>query len=401
MENKGAYFALILVMVFAAGALAADEKAAIAAYKEAMKSKKERERIAAVCGLAEVPGKKVTSLIRKAVRSDRSERVQAAAALALARRGDPKDLRYLLSCLRGLKKKPIALAGAVDGIGEYREPKTAEALFDVGRYWMAKHKQPTLAAIRALGAIRSADAIELLLKLYDQTYVQGGAGAGLAGPSDSGSVASGYTSDDTQARMSDFRPYIVGGLRRITGVAYGDDLEAWQEWWADNEKTFDPASIEEDPNRTMGLTDTRCRYSIVRPNEDWKWRAEPEPGFDRTAVLTKEGKAVGHLSILAYSTWAREPSSLAAMAKNIKEELERTVSPIQEQTWDQKVKVGSVEGIRHRVVGVRDKRVAIIERTILVHREFMYVIDLSLTREVFGYDREDARRFVDSFRLLE
>jgi len=398
---------LLAIALLASGTDAApddDLKEKIAQFRRAYKEGGERTRIKLVNDLATIRDKAAGTEIRKVVRGDRSERVQAAAAVALGTRGDPKDLAWLSGATRSLRKKPIALAGVIDGIGEYRQPKMVKLLEDTACKWFAKHKYPVLASIRALSKIRSSKSVEALINLLGRTHVsrgmQGPHGAGRDGSVQGGPGGSGMVSDDTQARVADFRPYILKGLQRLTGEV-NSDLDLWQEWWEDNERTFDASKVRDDPNGNLTFTDDVHRFTISRPTSSWKWIEKADRGYSHTAVFEYEGEEGGRLSVLAYSTWVHGPIVASELAAKLRKTLEEEVSLVTEKRWDQAVEIDGAAAIRHKVKGARDTNVVTVEQTIFLHRAVMYVIETTVREGVFGQDREDFEKFRDSFKFLK
>ena len=389
---------LLLTLAFlvpaVAGVARGDEvKDRIAAFKKKMKSGDERDRIRAVNNLA--------TLSDKAVGGDRSERVRAAAAQALGKLGNPKDLGFLTGSIRSLKKKPLALAGVVDAIGDYRNPKTADPLYDVARSWMTKHKYPAMAAIRSLGDCPSPKAIEYLIKLFELTYPRG-----APGHSDGTTYyPPANVSDETATRMSDYRPYVIKSLQKLTGEQISD-LDIWKEWWADNGRSFRPGEAHDDPNSQRRLVDDEFRYKITRPGDDWKWIDKAERGFNRTAELTEDGEVTARLSVMTYSVWSRTPTTAGEMARKQKEFLLKEFAFQKGEKWDETVKMGKteeqdgVDAIRQTIAGVWDDTNARVVQTIFAHRGIMYVIRVTQLPGLSHGGEKSTGVFVDSFEFL-
>ena len=406
MRSTGHRWAILLLVLAillpgAAGLAADDEvKESIEAFKKAMKSKEERDRIRAINQLATINDKKVSKELKNVVRGDRSERVSAAAAQAIGKLGNDKDLAFLTGSIRSLKKRPLVLAGVCDAIGDFRNPKTADPLFDVARSWMSKHKYPAMAAIRSLGDCPSRKAIENLIDLFELTFPRS-----APGHSDGTTYyPPAGVSDETQARMSDYRPYVVKSLQKLTGEQI-TDLDIWKEWWEDNGKTFNPGEVQDDPNSMLRFVDDEFRYQISRPNEEWKWIDKPESGFTRTAELGGDS-VVGRVSILTYSVWSRTPSSMPEMATKQKKLLKKEFAFVKEQKWDVTLKMGKTDeqegadAIRQTIAGVWDDVNARLIQTIFVHRGIMYVIRVTQLPGLSHSGIKDTEKFVESFKFL-
>ena len=398
---------LILSLIFSTVVMAgaSSTKEQLAEFKKAIKSKGERDRITALSRIAGLPGNDAAKEIRKVAARDKSERVQAAAALALARRSNPKDLKFLLGLFRSLKKRPVALAGVVDAVGEYRDPRAVEKVAEIGRKWMRKHKYPALAAIRSLGKIPARASVTHLIKLCEATYVRPGYGparGAATAPVDSSSPGSGNVSSDTQARLSDFRPYVVASLRKLTGEVLGNDAAIWKEWWEENEDTFDFGTVSSNPNRMLRLAVTDFRYAITRPNERWQWTNTPEKGFTRTAELRSGTTLMARLSILTYNTFTRSPATTAEMVELAKKQLLDEVRELgDKEQWGEKATLDNVPAIRHTLEGRRDGGRMKLTQTMVVHRDVMYVIRLTILPGISMTDAKVAEDFVGSFKFME
>jgi hypothetical protein len=395
-------FVLAFLVPASAGITAADEvKDRIAAFKKKMKTGEERDRIRAINDIATLPDKAVNKELKKVVGSDRSERVRAAAAQALGKLGNPKDLSFLIGSIRSLKKKPLALAGVVDAIGEFRSAKAVEPVFDVAKKWMTKHKYPAMAAIRAMGKIPSRKSIQYLIKLYELSIPRSAPGM------DDGRTYHPPTApaEETQARLQDYQPYIIKSLQKLTGELIAD-VEIWKEWWEDNQRSFNPADVKVDPNQSLRLVEDEFRYEISRPSMEWKWVEKPEKGFNRTAELDEEGAVLATLSIMSYSVWARTPTTAMEMAKKQKDFLTKEIAFVKEQKWDETVKMGKtdeaegVDAVRQTIAGTWEDRNVKVKQTIFVHRGIMYLIRVTLLPGISHGGYKEADEFVESFKFL-
>ena len=398
-----AVIGLPLFLLFSAVGFADDDiRAQIKAFKKAMKSEEEDGRVRAIARLAPIDDKAVSRELRKVVASDRSDRVRASAARALGHRGDRKDLSFLVRCLKSLKKRPVALAGAAEAVGQYAEPRTADALYDVGRQWLLKHKYPAQASIRALGKVPSLDAIESLIKLMELTYPRPGRGPGGENGNLDGSFGSipGLTSDDTSATLSDYRPYLVASLQKLTGESL-TDLPDWKEWWEQIAPDFDPSSVKDDPNRQFKLIDTDYCYIIRRPSGEWTWQDKAKKGFNRTAALKEGDRVSTNLHLLAYSTQDRAPRDHRTLAASEKEALLKSFTRISEQTWAEEVKFEETEGIRHTILGYVDGKLTRYRITYFKHRFYVYVLWFSLEARPSRDVMKDVESFEESLRFLK
>jgi hypothetical protein len=260
-----------------------------------------------------------------------------------------------------------------------------------------------MAGIRALGKIPSRKSVEYLIKVFDLTYPRSAADGFDDGVTYHPPTT---TSDETLARLSDYRPYVVKGLQKLTGE-FMSDLDAWKEWWDDNERSFRPGSVSLDPNQRLPLVDDEARYRISRPTEDWRWAEKPEKGFNRTADLKPDGGQIAaRLSIMTYSVWVRTPNTAAEMATKQKDFLEKEFAFVKEKRWDEKVRMGKtddqpgVEALRQTIAGTWGEKNARVTQTIFVRQGIMYVIRLTAFPGLSNRGEREARDFVDSFRFL-
>jgi hypothetical protein len=393
---SGSIVALVLITVLAPVRGESSEREARDAFRAVMKEADETGRIKAVNEIAAEEGDWIAGELRKVVTHDRAQSVGAAAAHALGRRGDSGDLRFLIAAVNRLKKRPIVLAGAVAGIGEFHDARSVEVLFKVGRYWMAKERGPTQAAIRALGKIRAKSAVDCLIKLYRQTYPSGGY---LRGPDGDLSIP-GPTGDGIASLLQSYRPFIETCLVRLTGRDI-HDVADWESWWDDNEKGFDPGSVKEDPNRSLGLTDVDFGYRVTRPSGSWRWVEKPESGFSRTAELRRDGDLDARFSVLAYSVRLRNPDNAPDMLERQKKELLDLVKDPSEQVWNEKVLLGGMDAVRQSLRGVLDGRGVQIRQTVLVKGENLYMVRVTIDAWATSVTRTSVEKFVDSFTFLE
>jgi hypothetical protein len=238
---KGRVLLAAVALALLAGTARAGTREEVKAFREVMKEGTGDEQLRAIADLARLDDDAVGRELRKVVSTHRSDRVRAEAARALGRRGDPKDLRFLLGAIRGgLKKRPVALAGALEGIGEYGDPRSVRDLVDTTKYWMPRHRMPARAAISALGRIREGEAVEGLIALLDLTRIRKtGRGASVqAADRSQQHVGRGAVADETVASVAEYRPHLRKTLTRLTGEAFAD-AETWMLWWDDVGESFE------------------------------------------------------------------------------------------------------------------------------------------------------------------
>lgn len=189
---------------------------AAAQIREALKSKEEIVMIAALEMLGTIPSKLVTKEVAKGLKIKKGP-VQLAAISALRYNTDPSALDVLLKArkdktIHANMKTAEAYAYA---LGQKGDPKAIKALKDnlVGT---SKTPTPVLKAkVLALGHIRHKDSVEAILD-FEKTSIAGGRGG-------------------VRRKMS---RESRGSLAVLTGTDQGDKLQAWQDWWYDQRKSF-------------------------------------------------------------------------------------------------------------------------------------------------------------------
>ena len=222
-------------------ALAQDDKAAddaLDAFKSAIKSNVEAERVAAVVELAKVRHAKTLARLAPLLSSDGST-VRMAAAKGLSEFADLRKpaSAALLAAMPANAKIPAVQVALIEAVGVLREPSSLPA---VQRFFEEKEAAVAKAAIAATGAFRSATSIEQLLELlkkFDKILKVEGGGSVTAGNVNGYDVAA--RDDVERKRAQDLRPAVVKALQEITGESFTAGLD-WHAWWAKNRATFRP-----------------------------------------------------------------------------------------------------------------------------------------------------------------
>jgi hypothetical protein len=239
---------------------------AAAQIKEALKSKEEIVMIAALEMLGTIPSKLITKEVAKALKI-KKEPVQMAAILALRYNTDPSALDALL---KARKEKTI-----------HANAKTAEAYaFALGQHGNAKaipalednlvgtSKTPTQvlkAKVLALGHIRHKDSVEAILD-YEKTTIAGGRGG-------------------VRRKL---RRESRGSLVVLTGTDQGDKLQAWQDWWYDQRKSF-KMSKEEGELENPREQKTWSKLWLTPEEKKAKEEEAAQEKADRRKKLKDEG----------------------------------------------------------------------------------------------------------------
>jgi hypothetical protein len=195
---------------------------AAAQIREALKSKEEIVMIAALETLGTIPSKLVTKEVAKGLKI-KKEPVQLAAIQALRYNTDPSSLDALLKVrkdktLHANIKTAEAYAYA---LGQKGNPKAIKALQDNLVGTSKTPSQVLKAKVLALGHIRHKDSVEAILD-FEKTSIAGGRGG-------------------VRRKL---RRESRGALVVLTGTDQGDKLQAWQDWWYDQRKSFKIAKEE-------------------------------------------------------------------------------------------------------------------------------------------------------------
>jgi HEAT repeat protein len=236
MSNHVIYMMLLLLLTLAQDDKAADE--ALDAFKGAMRSAIEAERVAAVSELSKVRHAKVLARLTPLLASD-GPTVRMAAAKGLSEFADLRKpaTTALLAAMPPNAKLPAVQASLLEAVGVLREPSALPALH---RAFEEKETAVAKAAIAACGGFRSATSVEPLLELLKKIdkILKAEPGANVT----AGNV-NGYDvtarDDGERKRAQELRPVVVKALQEITGESFTAGLD-WHAWWAKNKSSFRP-----------------------------------------------------------------------------------------------------------------------------------------------------------------
>lgn len=218
-----------------------DDKAAddaIEAFKAAMRTTVEAERVTAVVELSRVRHAKVLQRLTPLLSSD-GPTVRMAAAKGIS---DFADLRKpastaLLAALPANAKLPAVQASLLEALGVLREPSALPVLhkaFDEKETAVAK------AAVAASGPFKSASSIDLLLELLkkcDKTLKSDGDPPVTAGTVNGYDVTT--REEAERKRAQELRPAVMKALQEISGESFAASVD-WHAWWAKNRASFRP-----------------------------------------------------------------------------------------------------------------------------------------------------------------
>lgn len=230
---------MILALVLA---LAQDDKAvddALEAFKSAIKSGVEAERVAAVAELSKVRHPRTLARLAPLLSTDGTT-VRLAAAKGVSEFADLRKpaAGALLAAVPANAKLPAVQAALYEALGVLREPST---LPGVHRGFEEKETAAAKAAIAAAGPFRSVTSIDLLLELLKKIdkllKTEAGGGSVKTGGVNGYDVAA--RDDAERKRAEELRPLVVKSLQEITGESFTAGLD-WHAWWTKNRAAFRP-----------------------------------------------------------------------------------------------------------------------------------------------------------------
>jgi len=222
-----------------------DDKAvdeALDAFKTAMKSTSEADRVTAVNELAKVPHAK--TLVRLApLLSSEPPTVRIAAAKGISGFSPlkAKAAQVLIAAMGANQKESTVLAALYESLGKLDEPS---ALPTIHRGFEEKDVTVAKAAIQAAGQMGSAASIEHLIAfLAKLEKIQKSAGGGVdvtaPVPGGGGGSVTVRSNEDAAKRAAELIPIVNKALNEITRESNGS-AETWNAWWAKNKGSFKP-----------------------------------------------------------------------------------------------------------------------------------------------------------------
>lgn len=235
----------VLLLGLAASFGAQDDKAAeeaIDAFKTAIKSSSEADRVAAVTELAKVHHQKTLARIAALLSTD-GPTVRIAAAKGLSGFSELKKQasNVLIAALGVNAKETTVVCALYESIGKLEEPGSLGTLH---RGMEEKETAVAKAAIQATGQVGSAASIDPLIALLakmEKLQKTAGGGVDYSAPATGGGASVTVRSDDNPGkRAQELIPVINKALNEITRESNGSS-ETWSAWWAKNKGTFKPA----------------------------------------------------------------------------------------------------------------------------------------------------------------
>jgi HEAT repeat protein len=233
----------LLVLALAFGGQ--DDKAvdeALDAFKTAMKSTSEADRVSAVNELAKFSHAK--TLVRLAsLLSSEAPTVKIAAVKGIAGFSalKTKASQVLIAAMGPNAKENNVLVALYEGLGKLDDPS---ALSTIHRGFEEKEVVLVKAALTAAGAMGSPQSIEPLIALLTKLEkILKAAGGGLdvtaPVPGGAGGSVTVRGDDNGPKRAQELIPAVNKALNEITRESNGSS-ETWSAWWAKHKATFKP-----------------------------------------------------------------------------------------------------------------------------------------------------------------
>lgn len=215
---------------------------AIDAFKTAIKSPSEADRVTAVNELAKVPHAKTLQRLASLLTTD-GPTVRIAAARGISGfSGLKKQSAAVLAAAMGANvKDPTVHAALYESIGKLDEDSSLPTLH---RGFDEKETSVAKAAILAAGQVASPASIDPLIDLLKKLEKLQKAGAGgidytAPVPGGGGSSVTVRSEDNPAKRAQELIPAVNKALNEITRESNGS-AETWGAWWAKNKASFKP-----------------------------------------------------------------------------------------------------------------------------------------------------------------
>jgi HEAT repeat protein len=221
-----------------------DDKAvdeALDAFKTAMKSTSEADRVSAVNELAKFPHAKTLPRLA-ALLSSEPPTVKIAAAKGIAGFSalKTKASQVLIAAMGPNAKETNVLVALYEGLGKLDDPSSVST---VHRGFEEKEIVLVKAALQAAGAMGNPASIEPLIALLaklEKILKAAGGGVDVTAPVPGGGGSVTVRSDDNgPKRAQELIPAINKALNEITHESNGSS-ETWGAWWAKHKATFKP-----------------------------------------------------------------------------------------------------------------------------------------------------------------
>lgn len=233
-----------LLLLVAAAFGAQEDKAveeALEAFKVAVRSTSEADRVTAINELAKIHHQKTLARLASFLSND-GPTVRIAAAKGIAGFVEMKKhaASVLVAALGVNAKETTVHSGLYEAIGKLEEPTSLPSLhhgFDEKETVVAK------SAVQATGQVGSVSSIEPLIAFLtklEKLQKSAGGSVDYTAPIPGAGAGASVTvrSDDTQGkRAQELIPAVNKALNEITHESNGTS-ETWNAWWAKNKGSF-------------------------------------------------------------------------------------------------------------------------------------------------------------------
>jgi HEAT repeat protein len=232
----------VALLILASSSGGQEDKAAeeaVDAFKTAIKSSSEADRVAAVNDLAKVHHAKTLARLASMLHVD-GPTVRIAAAKGISAFVEMKKpaAAALVGALGPNSKETTVHSALYEALGKLEEPSSLPTLH---RGIEEKETVVAKAAIQATGNVGSASSIEpLIAYLAKQEKIQKSPGGSIdyTAPTPGGGNVTVRSSDDSPGkRAAELIPAINKALNEITRESNGS-AETWGAWWAKNKASF-------------------------------------------------------------------------------------------------------------------------------------------------------------------
>lgn len=232
----------VVLLALAASFGIQDDKAAeeaIDAFKTAIKSPSEADRVTAVNELAKVHHLKTLGRLSGMLTTDGpTVRIAAAKGISGFAELRKQAMSALVGAMTANSKETTVHAALYEALGKLDEPAS---LPTIHRGFEEKETVVAKAAVQASGTVGNAASIEPLIALLTkQEKIQKSPGGSVdyTAPTPGGGSVTVRSSDDTPAkRAAELIPAINKALNEITRESNGS-AETWSAWWAKNKGSF-------------------------------------------------------------------------------------------------------------------------------------------------------------------
>jgi HEAT repeats/PBS lyase HEAT-like repeat len=378
---------LLALIMMATSAVAGPEEDPLKIFASGMKKAGPRERVTMIRKLSESGVDGASRAISRYL-TTRDRDVRIAAIQAEGRLADRRLLGKVLA-LAKREDDPETKAALFRALGAFGSPRALKLLKSAGRKWLPRDSAVASAAAEALGRIPSREAVEILIRMLEQTDPR------LPSSSDK------EISSETRRTLYRSRPAVVAALRNQTGWDFPDG-EAWQRFWKTEQKRWKPRVGVLDLSTVTVWRDPGYGFSIRRPSDEWSIdRSEKRRGF--RVYLQHRGDAGRDAVVWVHAFRDRNGLTSEIQAENRIEYHTQRMRDIQSDSLVHvNAKVAGRRGHSLSFTGLDSSGAAVHVEERYVVREGMMFVVASWRRTGLSQDVEDqVHRALNSFSLYD